>query len=58
MTNIRNQYLEREKAIEKLFIIVYQWGRVGVKTDYTAPAFRRQLSKIISEFNKEEVNII
>jgi hypothetical protein len=40
---------EANEPIEKLiFDMVYQWGRVGVKTDYTAPVYQDLIKQLIS----------
>lgn len=39
--------------IKELFDMVYQWGRVGVVVDYTAPAFVSTLADIIKDRQKE-----
>lgn len=36
-------------AIEDLFKMVYQWGRVGLIVDENAPAFRSSLKDLVME---------
>jgi hypothetical protein len=31
---------------EELFKMVYQWGRVGIVVDYTAPAYQQMLGRL------------
>jgi hypothetical protein len=33
--------------VSELFKMVYQWGRVGVVVDSSAPAFQEQLKQVI-----------
>lgn len=46
--------VELEK--EKLFKMVYQWGRFGLVVDHTAPAFNDQLLKLYDEVLKSFKN--
>lgn len=49
---------KEEKSIGKtIFDMVYQWGRVGVVVDYTAPAYQDEIKKLITQpENKEKEN--
>jgi len=41
-----------DKDIEELFNMVYQWGRVGLVVDFTAPAFVSSLAQIFIDRRK------
>lgn len=45
--------LHKDKEIQELFNMVYQWGRVGIVTDYTCPAFQDKLKECFLTLHNE-----
>ena len=37
---------DRKMSEKELFDTVYQWGRVGIKTDETSPTFQKLLANV------------
>ena len=44
---------DQQHQIKELFKMVYQWGRVGLVVDETAPAFQSALTTLIATISAE-----
>ena len=42
-----------EKLEQKIFNLVYQWGRVGIVADHTAPTYVAYIQKLIDTATRE-----
>ena len=43
----------QEKLEQKIFNLVYQWGRVGIVADHTAPTYVAYIQKLIDTATRE-----
>lgn len=45
----------QEKLEQKIFNLVYQWGRVGIVADHTAPTYVAYIQELIDSATREAV---
>lgn len=43
----------QEKLEQKIFNLVYQWGRVGIVADHTAPTYVAYIQELIDSAKRE-----
>lgn len=48
----------QEKLEQKIFNLVYQWGRVGIVTDHTAPTYVAYIQELIDSAKREELKAL